>query len=332
MSKPDIAKAPVTSLALAASVPPMFTPEQTQMIRDTYANGASAGEFAVLMEIAKARRLNPLLRQIHFVSRPDRDKGRDVWSAQVSIDGLRSVADRTGMYDGQDEAEHEYDKEGLLTLSRVKVYRKGVSRPFVGVARWSEYVQTKRDGSPTRFWNTMAHTMLDKCAEALAMRKAFPEDTAGLYVPEEMQQMEGAVELTGQLTGATGGAHSPHGDKEDYPNPETDEHYDSIIGRLAMVRNGLDVCDSHRKAAALRAELGNKANPQGARLTRDMQMVREGNLVGFEGLKEIARRWNHCDRQLAKLEAQYLAPPAESADDANNPDGQYGDPAEYFTR
>lgn len=309
--KTDLAKAPITSLALAASQAPMFTPEQTQMIRDTYANGASPGEFAVLMEIAKARRLNPLLRQIHFVSRPDRDKGRDVWSAQVSIDGLRSVADRTGAYDGQDEAEHEYDKEGLLVLSRVKVYRKGVSRPFVGVARWSEYVQTKRDGSPTRFWNTMAHTMLDKCAEALAMRKAFPEDTAGLYVPEEMQQMEGG-EQAPQLTG---GAHSPHGDKEDYPNPETDECYDLIIGRLATIRNGLDVCDSHGKAAALRAELGSKANPQGARLTRDMQMAREGKLVGFEGLKEISRRWNHCDRQLAKLEAQYPAPTEEEAED-----------------
>lgn len=290
-----------TQIERAQSLVLSFTPEQSQMIRDTYANGASESEFAFLMEIAKARKLNPLLRQIHFVSRPDRQKGRNVWSAQVSIDGLRSVADRTGLYDGQDEPEHEYDKDGGLVTSRVKVYRKGIARPFVGVARWSEYVQSTREGTPTHFWREMAHTMLDKCAEALAMRKAFPEDTAGLYVAEEMQQEREQLPAP----------HSPHGERSDYPNPETSDFFDSICGRIATVRNGLDSCASYSQVLALRSALGSKATPQGTALTRDMQRAREENLVGFDGLKEISRRWNHCDRQLQKLEAQFPAPSAE---------------------
>ena len=77
------------------------------MIRDTYANGATDSEFAVLMEVAKVRKLNPLLRQVHFVKRWDNQRKRDVWAVQIGIDGLRAVAQRTGEYDGQDEPEFE---------------------------------------------------------------------------------------------------------------------------------------------------------------------------------------------------------------------------------
>lgn len=172
-----------------AAEPLAFTEQQERMIRDTFANGASPQEFAVLMEIARARRLNPLLRQIHFVKRYDRDKGREVWSTQVSIDGLRAIAERTGKYDGQDEPEF-IEEAGRLVACKVRVYRKDWTRPVVGVAYWSEYVQTKRDGAPTAFWQRMPHVMLSKCAEALALRKAFPEDMSGLYTPEEMAQAD----------------------------------------------------------------------------------------------------------------------------------------------
>lgn len=163
-----------------------FSPDQKKMIRDTFANGASDSEFAVLMEVARARNLNPLLRQIHFVNRWDKEKGCKVWSTQISIDGLRAVAERTGIYAGQDEPEYEHDKDGKLVACKVRVYRKDWQRPAVGVAYFGEYAQTKKDGGLTQFWATKPHIMLAKCAEALAIRKAFPEDTAGLYTPEEM--------------------------------------------------------------------------------------------------------------------------------------------------
>lgn len=173
----------------------MFTQEQERMIRDAFANGANPSEFSMLLEIAKARRLSPLLRQIHFVKRWDSQKQREVWSTQVSIDGLRALAERTGKYDGQDEPEF-VEKDGKLVACKVRVYRKDWARPAVGVAYWAEYAQTKKDGTPTQFWSRMPHVMLAKCAEALALRKAFPEDTSGLYTPEEMAQAQRAQVTT----------------------------------------------------------------------------------------------------------------------------------------
>lgn len=167
----------------------VFTAEQRQMIRDVCAPGASESEFAVFMEVARARRLNPLLKQIYIVKRWNGDLERNVWTPQTGIDGLRVIAERTGFYNGQDEAEFEYEGK-VIKLARVRVWKKGIDRPFVGVAHFSEYAQTKRGGGLTSFWAEKPHIMLSKCAEALAMRKAFPEDLSGLYVPEEMGSNE----------------------------------------------------------------------------------------------------------------------------------------------
>lgn len=172
-----------------------FTATQRQLIRDTFANGASDAEFEVLLEVARARRLNPLLRQIHFVQRWDSEKHRMVWSTQVSIDGLRAIAERTGLYQGQDEPEFVDNPDGTIKLCKVRVWRRDWPRPAVGVAYWNEYVQTIRDkqtgkSRPTAMWARMPHVMLAKCSEALALRKAFPEDMAGLYTVDEMAQAQ----------------------------------------------------------------------------------------------------------------------------------------------
>jgi hypothetical protein len=68
----------------------------------------------------------------------------------------------------------------------VRVWRKGVARPFVGVARWKEFVQTKKDGTPTSFWARMPYNQLAKCAEAQGLRKAFPRRFAQVFTADEM--------------------------------------------------------------------------------------------------------------------------------------------------
>lgn len=150
-------------MARSLETPLEFSKEQSQIIRDSFANGATESEFAVLMETARVRRLNPLLKQIFFIKRWDSQKKREVWACQVSIDGLRAIAERTGKYDGQEEPQYEYDKDNKLVKATVRIWRKDISRPFVGVAFFAEYAQKKREGGLTQFWAEKPHVMIAKC-------------------------------------------------------------------------------------------------------------------------------------------------------------------------
>lgn len=201
----ELATVPSATLAL----PPLeFTKEQEKMIRDTYASGASESEFQVLMTTAKVRNLNPILKQIYFVSRNVKEKdekGRDIyvkkWSAQVSIEGLRSIAERTGKYAGSSAPEFGYSEGRVRKMKcafsgktfekpipvtcKVGVRRRDWAEPCFGVVDVDEFVQTSKYGV-NKFWDEKTHVMMAKCAEAVALRKAFPEDLSGLFINEEM--------------------------------------------------------------------------------------------------------------------------------------------------
>ena len=172
-----------------------FTPDQVDLIKRQIAPKATDDELKLFLYQAKRTGLDPLTRQIYCIHRKSKDQyGNwiDKMTIQTSIDGFRVIAERSGDYAGQGEPEFVYDG-GKLLCCKVPVFRfRGDVRyqASVGVAYWDEYVQTDRDGKPTSMWVKMRHTMLAKVAEALALRKAYPQDLSGLYTTEEMQQAD----------------------------------------------------------------------------------------------------------------------------------------------
>ena len=117
--------------------------------------------------------------------------GKEIRVPIVGIDGLRSVAERTGDYAGNDDP--KFDDEEKPTKATVSVFKmvQGTRVEFTATARWSQYVPLKKDKTiASPLWEKMPHLMLGKCAEALALRKAFPQVMSGLYVAEEMHQAQ----------------------------------------------------------------------------------------------------------------------------------------------
>lgn len=167
--------------------------DKIELIKQTVAKGATDLELELFFHACKRTGLDPLMKQIYAIKRWNAAEQREAMTFQTGIDGYRLIADRTGHYAGSSDAEYEENLDGSLpTLARVTVTKlvNGVPCQFTSSARWAEYVQKNKQGQPTSMWVKMPYLMLAKCAEALALRKAFPAELSGVYTHEEMQQAD----------------------------------------------------------------------------------------------------------------------------------------------
>lgn len=155
--------------------------EENELLRKTFGNGLNDLEFELFTNICKLTRLNPFTKQIY----PVKISGK--MSVITGIDGLRTIAERTGNYSPGREPSFQYDKDGSLLSATAYVKKKtsdGTWHEVSATAFFSEY----KPAFGSNFWRDKPHIMISKCAEGLAIRRAFPAVTANLYTEDEMEQ------------------------------------------------------------------------------------------------------------------------------------------------
>lgn len=173
-----------------------WTDAQLSALKQLGLANASNGDLAVFFHQSQKTGLDPFARQIYMIERGGR------YGIQTSIDGLRIIAQRSGEYAGQAGplwcGEDGEWKDVWLSktppfAAKVGVYRQGFAEPLWAVAKFDSYCPLTREGKPMGLWSKMPEVMLAKCAESLALRKAFPNDMSGLYTDEEMGQVEAEI-------------------------------------------------------------------------------------------------------------------------------------------
>lgn len=170
-----------TAVVPANQLPAPWSAEQERIIKEQVAGGMNPpitnAEFAYFAEVCRTRRLSPIAGQIV----PVRRGGKMI--IQTTIHGLRAMADETGDY--APGAATRYittgDDKLFSAVAFVLKYAHGAWHEVAETAHWDEY---KDDRSP--IWKDKPRLMLAKCAEALALRRAFPAKLGGIYTDDEL--------------------------------------------------------------------------------------------------------------------------------------------------
>lgn len=187
-----------------------FSPDQVAALKQLGVDQATDGDLSVFFHQAKQTGLDPFAKQIYMIGRnaklDDGSWGKK-YTIQTGIDGYRLIARRAAkkeheslgygdtLWCGEDGQWRDvWLARTHPSAAKVTVIRDG--HPFAAVALWNEYVQTTRDGNPNTMWSKMGANQLAKCAEALALRKAYPQDLSGIYTSEEMGQTENVDQVT----------------------------------------------------------------------------------------------------------------------------------------
>lgn len=173
-----------------------FSPEEIDLIRQQFfPPSGTPAELQTCLAVARELGLNPILKEIHFM--PRRQRQGDQWLTRieplVGRDGFLSIAHRTSQLAGMESTAQVQPTPRLTEggwesvpdlVAECRVWRKDAEQPFVVRVSFGEYVQKGNDGQPTRFWAEKPETMLKKVAESQALRKAF--NIHGVYAPEEI--------------------------------------------------------------------------------------------------------------------------------------------------
>lgn len=200
-------------------------------------------ELALFLHECQRTGLDPFTRQIYLIGRYDKKAGREVYRSQTAIDGFRLVAHRAARRDavtlayadtvwcGPDGVWRDawlWERPPLA--AKVTVQRGG--EPFPAVATLGEYAARYPSGDLYPMWARMPATMIAKCAEALALRKAFPHDLAGIYTAEEMSQADAHTGTAEQVEAEPNVPAAVEQQAEARPRPASEQQRRDIAGLL----------------------------------------------------------------------------------------------------
>lgn len=186
----EVSKEVITSNQNTNSAKGLFTEAQKHLLKTQICPGASDDQLSLFQAICEKTNLDPFTRQIYGIVRQGK------LSIQTSIDGFRLIAARTLEYEGQSGpfwcGEDAVWRDVWLaktppSASKVGVFRKGFKEPIWAIARFDAYAQSYQ-GKLSNMWQKFSDLMIGKCAEALALRRAFPNELSGLYTSDEMGQ------------------------------------------------------------------------------------------------------------------------------------------------
>lgn len=158
---------------------PGWDVEQVDLVRRTLAPELNVDELALFIAVADRSGLDVFSRQVYTF----KSKGRVCIG--IGIDGLRAKADETGCYAPGPEPTFTYGPDGKLESSTAHVlkYSHGSWITVSATCYWDEWAQN------TPNWREKKRHMLSKCAEALALRRAFPRQIGQLGTEREVVAM-----------------------------------------------------------------------------------------------------------------------------------------------
>ena len=218
-----------------------WTADQQKLISSTIAPNCTPDELKLFAYACQRTGLDPFSRQIYAIKRSNK------LTIMTSIDGLRSIAERTGQLDGS--STEWCGDDGIWSdvwlgnkppaAAKTTIWRKGSTHPFVGTALYRDY------NASQGMWSKMPAAMIAKCSEALALRKSFPHNLSGLYSVDEMEQAE---TVTVTATNAPALPAAPAGDakvfaagKAAIAKCNTLDELEAVTKRLEARQNDLSI-------------------------------------------------------------------------------------------
>lgn len=157
-----------------------WTKSQFETIQRTYFQNMDFDQIKIFGHVCKHTGLDPFLKQIYPVLRQGK------MCIQTAIDGYRLIAERTGKYSPGREPTYVYKNDGSILSSTSYVKKMTDDGTWHEVAATAYFDEYCPNVGP--FWKKMPHVMISKCAEALALRKAFPAELSGVRTEDEMDQ------------------------------------------------------------------------------------------------------------------------------------------------